>query len=93
MNSRQFVVRIVKPSPEPALPRVQLAAPPKPIKKRSRLFMKVLDVLTGSTMGIFAGVAIYLMLKLVGIDFGGLESSLIIGLPGALAIITSLVVC
>jgi hypothetical protein len=55
--------------------------------------MKIMDVLTGSTMGIVAGVAIYLMLKLVGINFGGLESSLIIGLPSVLAILTSLVVC
>lgn len=90
MNSKEFVVRIVKPSTKPALPKVD----PLSVKsKKSKLFLKkALNILTGSGVGFAAGMAIYLMLKTIGLNFGGLESSIIIGLPSILGIITSLAV-
>jgi hypothetical protein len=91
-STRSYTVRIVKPSPEPALPKIELAPLPQPGKKKNRFVLKIFNNLLGSMIGMTAGVAIYLMLKLVGINFGGLESTLIIGFPSALGILTSLAV-
>ena len=46
----------------------------------------------GSGIGLFAGAVIYLMLKLIGINYSGLESSLIIGLPAVFSLLASYVV-
>jgi hypothetical protein len=91
-STRSYTVRIVKPSPEPALPKIELAPLPQPGRKINRLVLKIFNILFGSMIGLTSGVAIYLMLKLVGVNFGGLESILVIGFPSALGILTSLVV-
>jgi len=46
----------------------------------------------GSGTGVFAGAVIYLMLKLTGINYSGLESSLIIGLPALFGLLAAYVV-
>ena len=50
------------------------------------------NILTGSAVGLATGLVIYLMLRTVGANFGGLESSVIIGLPSILGILTSFVI-
>ena len=84
MNSNGYVVRIVKPSSKPALPK----ADPLP-RPASNLFSKPLYLITGSGLGVLAGMVIYLTLRTMGISCGGLESSVIIGLPAILGVITS----
>ena len=91
MNDKQFVVRIVNPSPKPHIPEVKLALPVRP-NGQPPLLSKAFNIFFGSLIGLTSGVAIFLMLKLVGINFGGLESTLVIGFPSALGLITSLVV-
>jgi hypothetical protein len=61
-------------------------------KKRNAFLSKTLNILVGSAIGFSAGISTYLMLKLIGADFGGLESSFIIGLPSVLGTLTSLVI-
>lgn len=92
MNSKELVVRIVKPSPEPALPQAKSPLTANLSKKGGLLFSKPLNILMGSGIGLAAGTIIYLMLKLIGLNFGGLESSLIIGLPSVVGILTSIVI-
>ncbi|MFC1571265.1 hypothetical protein ACFL31_01775 [Candidatus Margulisiibacteriota bacterium] len=89
MNTKSIVVRLVSPSDKPALPKRKKLAR---VSNENPLLTRSLNILTGSGIGLMTGIAIYFMLKLIGINFGGLESSLIIGFPSALGIITSLVI-
>lgn len=86
MNYNRYVVRIVKPSPEPALPKADPL--PEPDTKPNSL-SKPLYIIAGSGLGVAAGMVIHLTLRTMGISFGGLESSVIIGLPAILGVITS----
>ena len=54
--------------------------------------VRMVNILIGSSIGITAGLLIFLILNSIGVDFGGLESSLIIGLPSVLGMVTSLVI-
>ena len=91
-KTKERVVRIVKPSSKPVLPKTKLIPSANSRKKRTLSIPKALNILIGSGIGIAAGVVIYIMLKSSGISFGGLESSIIIGLPAILGILTSLTI-
>ena len=88
MKKNEYVVRIVEPRNQPALPK------PRPILiiKPVDLLRKRRNILIGSGIGLAAGLIIYLMLNTLGIFLGSFESSIIIGLPALLGIITSLVI-
>ncbi|MDD5383201.1 MAG: hypothetical protein PHH60_06070 [Candidatus Margulisbacteria bacterium] len=89
MNSRPVIVRIVKPSDQPVLPKYDLG----PVIQKDRVLLaKFLNILFGSCIGLVAGTSIFLTLRLSGVNFGGLESSIIVGLPSALGIVTSFVI-
>jgi len=88
VNTKDLVVRIVKPSNQPHIPKIK-----KPIIKRTKpSFSRKANVFLGSGIGFAAGLVILLMLKYIGINYGGLESSLIIGTPALFGVITSFVV-
>lgn len=88
MQNKTFTVRIVKPSDKPTMPKIRgiLAVNPR------NIWNKTLSFLAGSGIGIIAGITIYLMLLLIGIDLNNTESSLIIGLPSLLGLLASYVV-
>ena len=88
MNTNQFVVRIVKPSTKPALPEVIKLPSAKDTKKTNA----ITNICIGSAIGFLAGFVTFIMLKVLGLNFGGMESSLIIGLPSALGLFTSFVI-
>lgn len=88
MNMKEYVVRIVKAAPEPTLPQSD-PLPEVKIEQKKTLGNKTLSFLTGSSLGVAAGLAVYLMLRSAGAEFGGVETSFIIGLPSALGILTS----
>jgi hypothetical protein len=91
VNAKEFVVRIIKPSSQPALPKANPS--PKLNSRKKRTFLsRASNILTGSAVGFAAGLMIYLMLRTLGANFGGLESSVIIGLPSVLGILTSFVI-
>jgi hypothetical protein len=91
VKSKERVVRIVKPSSKPVLPKK--TSPSVNLRKKRNVFLpKTANILIGSGIGCAAGLVIYLMLKSTGINFGGVESSIIIGLPAVLGILTSLAV-
>ena len=50
---------------------------------------KIITFITGSSFGLLAGIYICFGLKLIGVDFSGLESSLIITTLTAFGMITS----
>ena len=56
---------------------------------KSSSLSRAANILSGSAVGFAAGLVIYLMLRTVGANFRGLESSVIIGLPSVLGILTS----
>lgn len=85
MGQNEYVVRIVEPSSKPALPKPRPILRIKPID----LLKKRLNILFGSGIGLMAGIVIYLMLNSLGISLGSLESSIIVGFPALLGIITS----
>ncbi|OGC09059.1 hypothetical protein A3F86_01225 [candidate division WOR-1 bacterium RIFCSPLOWO2_12_FULL_45_9] len=89
MSTNQFVVRIVSPSAQPHLSKFSPADLNR--KKYTRLSREQ-NIIIGSALGFAVGLIIYLMTKILGIDFGGLESSVIIGLPAILGILTSFVI-
>lgn len=88
MSSNQFVVRIVEPSTKPALPRVVNIPSARSAKKANA----ITNICVGSAIGFLAGFVTFIMLKVLGLNFGGMESSLIIGLPSALGVLTSFVI-
>lgn len=88
MNTKEVVVRIVKSSNQPAIH----PAPAVPKRDRDPQFDKISGILTGSTIGLAAGTSIYLLFKITGCELGGLESTLIVGLPSLLGTVTSLAV-
>ena len=47
------------------------------------------NMLIGSVLGLSVGVITYLILNYLGLPLGNLESSVIIGIPALLAILTS----
>ena len=87
MKSKNFVVRIIKASNKPVLPKINLAFPTR-AKGKNRLSKK-LNIFIGSGIGFAAGLLIFLMLKASGLNLGSLESSIIIGFPSVLGIFTS----
>ena len=89
LNTKEIVVRIINPSPRPALPKANLAPAAQP-EKRNGILEKTFNILMGSGVGFGAGMLIYLMLRSFGINFEGVESSVIIGLPAILGVLTSL---
>jgi len=91
MSSKTFIVRLVKPSPEPALPKRTYKLKGK--HKKGSFLSKPINIFLGSSIGFAAGIIVFLMLKQIGISFGGLESSIIIGLPSVLGILASIVIC
>lgn len=92
MNTKEFVVRIVRPSAQPAVSKIKTISTANLRKKSHIIFSKPWNIMVGSGIGFFSGAVIYLMLKLVGINYTGLESSLIIGLPAFFGLLASYVV-
>ncbi|OGC25244.1 hypothetical protein A2291_03500 [candidate division WOR-1 bacterium RIFOXYB2_FULL_42_35] len=90
MTNKPFIVRIVSPTEEPALPKADIPAI-KPVKNKNDIFGKQSRIISGSTLGFAAGLIVYMMLKLNGVDLGRVESSFIIGMPSFLGVMTSLV--
>ena len=80
---KKYVVRIVEPSSKPALPKAG------PVQKLKSSGKKHLNIVIGSLIGLAAGVCSYLILKAFGICLGSLESSVIVGLPALIGLITS----
>jgi len=89
MKNKEVVVRIIHPSAKPALPKKKVSEEPEMSEGKNILFSKSLNILTGSGIGLAAGLLIYLMLKSFGLYLGGMESTFIIGLPALLGIATS----
>jgi hypothetical protein len=89
MRKDHCAVRIIKSEP------VKHETSPKLIGilhiSPKTVWEKVTSILTGSGIGILAGIAIYYLLLLVGIDISHIESCLIIGLPSCVGIFTSYV--
>ncbi len=84
MNAKQFVVRIVNPSADP-LKQQTKHSPLVNVPSKSSLFIdKAKNITAGSMIGCLAGLTVFLMLKMIGVNYSGLESSLIIGLPAFL---------
>jgi hypothetical protein len=88
VNVNEYVVRVIKPAPKPKLPKND---PPHPaeINKNRAPLNKTLSFLAGSSLGFVAGLTVYFMLKAAGAEFGGAETSFIIGLPSILGVLTS----
>ena len=92
MNSRDVVVRIVQPAAEPTLHHPAIAPLLPETPRQNNLLVRTLNIIGGSLIGLAAGVAIYLALKLTGLDTGTLGSTLIVGFPAACGLLTSIVV-
>ncbi|MFH1825960.1 MAG: hypothetical protein ABH823_01535 [bacterium] len=87
MNSRAFTGRIVKAKEKPI---------PQMIKREIRLLKSesssLFNIAAGSCLGFTAGLIVCGMLKFAGVQLGGVEAYLLIGLPSVLGTFTSLVV-
>lgn len=89
MTNKPLIVRIVSPADEPALPKAEVPVVSSIDDKN--IFDKHSKIISGSMLGLAAGLIVYMMLKFTGIDLGGVESSFIIGMPSFLGVMTSLV--
>ena len=79
------VVRIIKPSDQPVIPRLTPVLNISSINSAER----IIRITAGSSVGIFAGILIVGMLKCLGMDFSGNEPYVIIGLPSVLCALTA----
>ncbi len=85
-KAKNYAVRIVQPSDQPAVPKRKLK------RKAVNILEKMLYFLVGSGTGLIAGILIYFMLNFFGINLGNVESTFVIGFPAMLGIFTALVV-
>jgi len=89
--AKDFIVRVVKSTNKPFLHKQVKLVPFDNPHEDLLPYNKHLNVATGSIIGFAAGLIIYLMLKSNGLTIGNLESSIIVGLPSFLGVVTSLV--
>ena len=83
----EIQVRIIKAQSEDAVPRYIIK---EEIKIEENQLKKILKkLLSGSITGAFLGLGVYLALEICGIRFGGLETSIVLGIPVVTGIITS----
>jgi hypothetical protein len=86
----EIQVRIIRSQPEDSVPHFtvkELEALPE------NLALKIgKKILSGGLMGAVLGLGIFMALKVCGIHFGGIETSIIVGIPSALGILTSYVI-
>lgn len=92
MKTSQYSVRIIHSSSQPHLPKSE-SKKAASNSKRNLFSTRESNLIIGSGIGFLAGVVIFLMFKFTGgVNYGGLETSLIIGLPSLLGLIASFVV-
>ena len=86
MNN-QCIVRIVRASDQPVIPKLTPILEIKLAKQNE----KSINLFLGSTLGIAAGFMILGLLKMMGLDLTGSEPLVIVGLPSALCAFTAFV--
>ncbi len=83
-------VRILRPQSEESVPHV---VSEEILIESPALVLKFLKkILSGSGISILIGAVIFGVMKLVGLEFGGIEASIIILFPAMLGFLTSLVI-
>ena len=86
----EFQVRIIRPQAEETVPRmsvteiVEIDEPPA-----KQLLQKIMN---GSLIGGVLGLGLYGAMQLCGLNASGLETSIILGIPLLLGILTSYVI-
>lgn len=55
-------------------------------------FRNILKLLSGGGLGALIGLTLFAIIQLVGIRFGGVETSILVGLPSLLGILASYVI-
>lgn len=86
----EIQVRIIRSQPEDAVPRFMVKEIAK--NQENALFNTIKKILSGGLIGIGLGLGIFAALKICGINFGGLETSLMVGIPSLLGIVTSYII-
>jgi len=87
---REIQVRIIKAQSEDAVPRFIIK---EEIKNEENKIKKIVKkLLSGSIIGAFLGLGVYLALELCGIKFGGLETSILLAIPVLTGLITSYII-
>lgn len=84
-NQTSFTVRIVEPSNKPNVAHAKIYHVPQK-SFAIKVMEKTLHFCLGSGTGLIAGAIIYLLLVILGVRLGGMESSIIIGLPSFLGL-------
>ncbi|MFA4967054.1 MAG: hypothetical protein WC624_02395 [Candidatus Margulisiibacteriota bacterium] len=86
----EIQVRIVSPQPENAVPRFDIK---DEIVIDESEFLKLAKKLSsGGAVGIILGVGIYLALQICGVKFGGIETSIVLGIPLLTGLLASYVI-
>jgi len=87
-NQTSFAVRIVEASNKPSIAHTKnYQIPQKSIA--IKVMEKTLHFCLGSGTGLIAGSIIYLLLVVLGVNLGGIESGIIIGLPSIVGLVTT----
>jgi hypothetical protein len=86
----EIQVRIISPQPETAVPRFDIKD--EIITDESEFLKLAKKLFSGGTVGIILGVGIYLALKFCGVNFGGVETSIVLGIPLLTGLLTSYVI-
>ncbi|HTY13379.1 MAG TPA: hypothetical protein VMD02_04240 [Candidatus Omnitrophota bacterium] len=85
----EISVRVIRSRPEEAAPYIvidEIVEGPQLVPGMKRHLLKLLS---GSGIGILLGLGIFLALNICGVRFGNLETSMIIGIPSVLGLMSS----
>lgn len=87
----EIQVRIIRPQPEDSIPHIAENDIIEPLNENH--FKQIIKkILSGGGVGMLLGLGIFLALKICGVNFGDLETYIILGIPFTLGIITSYVI-
>ena len=83
-------VRLLRPQAEDRVPHI---APEPPISKPKHFYFNILKrFASGTGISFIIGFGLFTILKVVGLDFGPYETSIVILLPSMLGFLTSFVI-
>jgi len=86
----EIQVRLISPQPENSVPHFVIKD--EVCTDENEIVKLVKKLFSGGTVGIILGVGIYLALEVCGVKFGGIETSIVLGIPLLTGLLASYVI-
>ncbi len=88
----EIQVRIIRPQPEDAVPRALINEAVEEINNAGGAKNPAFKFVCGGGIGILLGVGLFLALNICGVNFGNMETIVILGIPCCLGLMSSYII-